>query len=681
MKKIKMKKVFLISLISITVFLSSGTVFAEESVNTQASTGTITFSVEKFTLGEGYYVEPCQIPIYSGDRGITVLNRYFGESNLRWKANYLQGVYGAQTGTLNVPACISKMPSHIDFGAAPTTESASAVGLTYPGQLSEKDYSPMSGWMYSVNNTFPGYGFDGYTPADGDVLRMQFTLWGYGADLGQDFQGGMTPINTVDKTSLTALLAKLNSSANISQYKQNATFNAAYTKAYGVMQNLEATRKQVGDMYSELEAAIPAAPINLASISVSPATLALKAGQTQALAVTCLPENATVDKSVTWKSSDNSVATVASNGTVTAVSAGTANIVATSVSGGLTSQCSVTVSSSGSVEKPITGIQVSTSFLSLKKSQTSQLSVSYQPADTTDIKAVEWISSDSSVATVTSTGLVTGVAKGKATITAITANGNTSSCYVTISDTEKPITEIQLNTKALSLKKSQTSQLNAAYLPADTTDVKTVVWTSSDNKVATVSATGMVTAVGEGSTTITATTAAGLKADCKVTVSAGEFAAVNCTYRTHVENDGWQDWRSNGAMSGTTARSLRLEGIELKLADTSADLGIQYQTHIENIGWEDGWKSNGTMSGTTARSLRLEAIRIQLTGNDADKYDVYYQVHAQNIGWMGWAKNGASSGTAGFAYRLEGIKIVVVPKGETPPTTTINQPLSFIKNS
>jgi uncharacterized protein YjdB len=505
-KKTNLRMLFLLFLIAAMLFFSCDSVWAEETVNTQqASTGTITFSVEKFTLGEGYYVEPCQIPIYNGDTGITVLNRIMGETNLRWKANYLQGIYGAQAGTVNVPACISKMPSHPDFGAAPTTANAMAEGLTYSDQLSEKDYSPMSGWMYSVNNTFPGYGFDGYTPADGDVLRVQFTLWGYGADLGQDFQGGMTPINTADKTKLAALLGEINSSSNKSQYLQNATFSAAYTKAYSVMQNLEASKKLMEDMYSELLAAIPAVPVNPKTISVSPSALALK------------------------------------------------------------------------------------------KSQTSQLSVSYQPADTTD--------------------------------------------------------------------------------------TQTVAWSSSNNKVATVSAAGMVIGVGEGSATITATTAAGLKADCKVTVAAGELAAVNCTYRTHVENDGWQDWRSNGAMSGTSARSLRLEGIELKLADTTADLGIQYQTHIENIGWEDDWKSNGTMSGTTGRSLRLEAIRIQLTGNDADKYDVYYQVHAQNIGWMGWAKNGASSGTAGFAYRLEGIKIVVVPKGETPPNTTIDQPLSFIKNS
>ena len=149
------------------------------------------------------------------------------------------------------------------------------------------------------------------------------------------------------------------------------------------------------------------------------------------------------------------------------------------------------------------------------------------------------------------------------------------------------------------------------------------------------------------------------------------------SYQTHIENIGWEadagiGWRSNGEVSGTQARSLRLEGIKINLADTAGyDLGIAYQTHIENIGWEDnagiGWQTNGDMSGTYGRSLRLEAIQIKLTGADADKFNVYYKVHAQNVGWMGWARNGESAGTAGYGYRLEGIKIVISPSNEDPP--------------
>ncbi|MDO9490949.1 bacterial Ig-like domain-containing protein [Acetobacterium sp.] len=146
-------------------------------------------------------------------------------------------------------------------------------------------------------------------------------------------------------------------------------------------------------------------------------------------------------------------------------------------------------------------------------------------------------------------------------------------------------------------------------------------------------------------------------------------STLNCSYRTHVQNVGWQDWKTNGAMSGTSGQGLRLEGIEIKVDNQNNDLGIQYSTHVQNIGWQ-GWQYNGTMSGTSGQALRLEAIKINLTGTDAGKFDIYYQVHAQNFGWLDWAKNGQESGTAGFGYRLEGIRIQIVPKGDPAPGST-----------
>jgi uncharacterized protein YjdB len=118
--------------------------------------------------------------------------------------------------------------------------------------------------------------------------------------------------------------------------------------------------------------------------------------------------------------------------------------------------------------------------------------------------------------------------------------------------------------------------------------------------------------------------------------------------------------------SGTSGKALRLEGIEINVDSQGYDIGVEYKTHVENIGWQDV-KSNEELSGTFGQSLRLEAIQISLTGADADKYDIYYQVHAQNYGWLGWGKNGESAGTEGFGYRLEAIKIVVVPKGSDAP--------------
>ena len=148
------------------------------------------------------------------------------------------------------------------------------------------------------------------------------------------------------------------------------------------------------------------------------------------------------------------------------------------------------------------------------------------------------------------------------------------------------------------------------------------------------------------------------------------------SYRTHVQNVGWQNYVSKGSISGTEGKSYRLEGIKIKLDPQGYDLGLAYQTHIQNIGWEAntarGWKTDDLMSGTEGLSYRLEAIQIKLTGADAEQFDLYYQVHAQNIGWMGWAKNGESAGSAGYGYRLEGIRIEIVPKGSAAPGSTSN---------
>lgn len=139
-------------------------------------------------------------------------------------------------------------------------------------------------------------------------------------------------------------------------------------------------------------------------------------------------------------------------------------------------------------------------------------------------------------------------------------------------------------------------------------------------------------------------------------------------YRSHVQYIGWQDVVSDGEISGTTGRALRLEGIDINIVG-GANLGIMYSAHVQNIGWQQ-YSKDGNLSGTLGQSLRLEAIKIELTGADAANYDVYYRVHAQNFGWLDWAVNGQASGTEGYGYRLEAIQIEIVAKGDAAPGST-----------
>lgn len=148
---------------------------------------------------------------------------------------------------------------------------------------------------------------------------------------------------------------------------------------------------------------------------------------------------------------------------------------------------------------------------------------------------------------------------------------------------------------------------------------------------------------------------------------------VNVEYRTHVQSFGWQGWKYNGMMSGTSGKAKRLEGINIKLTNKPYSGSIVYTTHVQSLGWQGNennvntWFRDGQMAGTSGRAKRLEAIRIALTGEMAEHYDVYYRVHAQTYGWLAWAKNGEAAGTAGLSKRLEGIQIVLVPKGGAAP--------------
>ena len=164
----------------------------------------------------------------------------------------------------------------------------------------------------------------------------------------------------------------------------------------------------------------------------------------------------------------------------------------------------------------------------------------------------------------------------------------------------------------------------------------------------------------------TGSTAAG--GDATPAEQAGPPAPVaHVVYRAHVQREGWQAYVRDGAMAGTTGKSLRLEGISVYLADADGrrmaggDGSIEYQAHVQNIGWQKV-AAGGAMAGTSGRGLRLEGVRIMLTGDLSRFYDVVYRAHVQNIGWQGWVLNGAMAGTSGKGYRLEGVEVRLVGK-------------------
>ena len=145
-------------------------------------------------------------------------------------------------------------------------------------------------------------------------------------------------------------------------------------------------------------------------------------------------------------------------------------------------------------------------------------------------------------------------------------------------------------------------------------------------------------------------------------------------YRSHLQTYGWQNWKNDGDISGTTGKAKRLESLKLELKNKDYTGGICYNAHVQTIGWQADpnksatWKKDGEFCGTTGNAKRLEAIQIELYGEMAEHYDIYYRVHSQTYGWMKWTKNGEMTGTTGQHKRIEGIQVVLVKKGEQAPS-------------
>lgn len=241
-------------------------------------------------------------------------------------------------------------------------------------------------------------------------------------------------------------------------------------------------------------------------IRLNQTSLELEKDGTATLVATVLPSNADGDKTVTWNTKNPDVATV-NNGVVTAVGKGSTEITATV--GEYTATCTVTVG------VPLKGISFEGNITSktLNKGETFDLVVVYDPVDTDVDKTVTWSSSNDAVAKVDENGKVTAVDDGNATISATVA-GRTITCDIRV---EIPLNSISIKSET-SIKCGQTEKLEVAYDPADATLDKTIIWSSEDEEIASVSTDGTVTAKSVGQTKITATTLGGKTAECIVTV-------------------------------------------------------------------------------------------------------------------------------------------------------------------
>jgi uncharacterized protein YjdB len=262
--------------------------------------------------------------------------------------------------------------------------------------------------------------------------------------------------------------------------------------------------------------------VSVTGVSLDNTAITLKVGGTKTLVATVSPSNAT-NKTITWTSSDQSVATISNTGVVTAMKEGTTTITATS-NNGKTATCKVTVEKA---TVAVTGISLDKTSITIKEEGTKTLVATITPSNATN-QTVTWTSSDTTVATVTSSGKVTGKKVGTATITAKSNNGKTATCKVTVekATTTVAVTGISLDKTSITIKEEGTKTLVATITPSNATN-QTVTWESSNTGVATVSSSGKVTGKKAGTATITAKSNNGKTATCKVTVEKATVAVTS----------------------------------------------------------------------------------------------------------------------------------------------------------
>jgi uncharacterized protein YjdB len=165
------------------------------------------------------------------------------------------------------------------------------------------------------------------------------------------------------------------------------------------------------------------------SVTLNSNIIYILTGETYQLEATVSPSDACGDKSVSWSSSDSTIATVSNNGLVTAVATGSAVVTVTTTVGSYTASCAVEVSEPVAV----TSVTLDENAIELIEGRTRQLVATVLPSNATD-KSVTWSSSNNDIATVTSDGTVTAVSTGTATITVTSHDGPTASCVVTVQE-------------------------------------------------------------------------------------------------------------------------------------------------------------------------------------------------------------------------------------------------------
>lgn len=214
--------------------------------------GQAVVTVEAFTLGGGYIIEPTYVDIYEGDSTANALTKLLKDRGFTYtNTGSIESGFYLATISSNQLAKIDVTGDSIPDGLKEVLaeQNITVSERTNPNRLGEFDYTSYSGWMYCHNNIFPNVGFSGNYLADGDVVRVQFTVGGYGADIGGGYaMGGVSTdyYPVANKDALTSRIAQINAEiAKNADYLKKNGLQTAYDDAMTVLTDLLSSQADV----------------------------------------------------------------------------------------------------------------------------------------------------------------------------------------------------------------------------------------------------------------------------------------------------------------------------------------------------------------------------------------------------------------------------------------------------
>lgn len=275
-------------------------------------------------------------------------------------------------------------------------------------------------------------------------------------------------------------------------------------------------------------------------------------GATETLTVVYNPEDTTDDKTVTWNSTNTDAVTV-DNGVVTAVGEGSSTVTATVGEKVATINYTVRI--------PLQSITINGDE-TLSKNEEKTLTVTYNPTNTTDNKTVDWESSNPEIVSIDSTGKITGKKGGTAKITATVGNVKAEKEVKVV----VPIESVSLSGDD-SILKGETKRLTATINPEDTTDDKTITWSSDDENVLFVDQNGQIRGIKEGTANVKAVVA-GKETTKQITV--------NEIHINSIAIDGDQEFE----MIKNQTKNL---SVTINPENTTDDKGVVWKTNNEEV--------------------------------------------------------------------------------------------------